>query len=365
MVASRGIDEGQQGNGQPFPNGSSLSHEFWLRHLLPGDHRCLTMLIIISPIIYALGGAFAYFSGWFSTYLDSPAFGVGALGVAWVLSSIRNRSRTVDRIYTNVSDAFDLTPFSGYENFIVREFKSITRFRWHFVTGLPFMFTFMAAGGLAFYQPPFEVFGIHVDSLRPWLFSAALYDPPALAWKIILVEIFAGLIGFCMGMGVWMMAREVVTVARLKQFPNPPLPEIVKSRLRQLADLHLRAAGDWGFGAILFLILFAATADAVSLALLILISLVCAAMFVIPQMLLARIVRNSWDRACSIADQARASLTESYTSNRSIDQLANLAQMTVKPRFWVYSTEEFWRWMVAQGLALGAVAAQIIFTQVS
>jgi hypothetical protein len=100
-------------------------------------------------------------------------------------------------------------------------------------------------------------------------------------------------------------------------------------------------------------------------ALLIIIALVCAAMFFIPQLLLARIVRNSYDTACSLAGHLYASVNTSDSASHRIDQLANLAQITVKPRFWVYSTEELWRWLLAQGLALGAVALQIILNQVS
>jgi hypothetical protein len=91
MVASRGIDEGQSGKGQPMPSGSSLSHDLWLRRVLPGDLSFLPTVLIASVAIYVLAAVFAYMSGWLPTYLKSPAFGVGALGIAWVLGSIRNK----------------------------------------------------------------------------------------------------------------------------------------------------------------------------------------------------------------------------------------------------------------------------------
>ena len=340
---------------------ASLSHRLWVRRILPGDLPFLPTVVIMTIVGYFACAAGALLTGWFWPYLRSPAFLLGCAGISWVLCAVRNRSRTVDRLYTNVSDAFELSTGARYTEFIEREFSAISNPRSHALVALPIAVTFVVAGWAAFFAYPFAIAGLRFDSLRPWVFDPELYVKPHLHWKFMFVLAFAVAIAGCLGTAAWMMIRELVTVSRLRSLPPLLLPEITKSRLRKLADFHVRVSGDWGLGAVTFLILFWKNPDIFSIAVIGCLALVCGAMFFLPQILLARVVRNSYDMACSYSQRLLQEFRRAGAPDAAseAEMLAALSEITSRPKFLVYSTDELWRWVLAQGLAFVAVAIQI------
>lgn len=73
--------------------------------------------------------------------------------------------------------------------------------------------------------------------------------------------LFAVLISFMVGVALWLLFRELVLVRSLTTLPVVPLANIVGTRLKPLADFHVRAAGDWSFRRLINLILFYRTPD--------------------------------------------------------------------------------------------------------
>lgn len=342
----------------------SLSHVYWLKNLLVGDFSRFSLFIVVAISVYVGTGLLAFATRWWETYSRSPAFVVGAVGVAWVLASIRVRARTVDVLYTNLSDLFDISQ-ERYVATVRTEFSSISRVVPQLVTTIPFALISTVGAWLSFFHYPLEVHGSPVPSLRPWAFRSDYFSEPSLNVKIGVMIGYGLVIAFCVGMALWIIGREALLVARLRSFNPVPLPEAVRSRLRPLADFHVRVAADWGLGAGLFFLLFWRTPDLFSAGILIIVASTSAFLFLVPQLLLANIVRRAHERACGIAIsywQNLSSHPDRAHRDKAMDphSLADLFEISARPKFWVYSSDELWRWIAAQLLAAAAVVAQIV-----
>jgi hypothetical protein len=319
--------------------------------------------MLVMTTVYGLGGLVAGVSGWLNVYLRSPSFILGSFGIAWVVAAVTDRERVIDRLYVNLGDLFEESS-EQYFQIIRREFHRISDWRLHVMASLPIVVIFLFAGWEAYTKYPIYVFGQELLSLRPWSFDPAFYAQPGAVSKFVVLCVFAAVIALCLGMTCWLMLREVLLVARLRAFHVIPLPEAVRSRLRPLADFHAKVAADWGLGAVAFFILFWRSPDLFSIAVLTGLSTVCFVMFVVPQVLLSRVVRNSHERVCSLAiaswHEADGLSDGTKCRGLSLEQFSELSDMTARPTYWVYSTDELWRWMSAQTLAAGAVVLQIL-----
>lgn len=342
----------------------SLSHPLWLKRIIIGDLGRGVTLVTMAGGLFMVAALSAAMSGWLATYLRSPSFVLGSLGIAWVITAIRHRARLVDRLYTNLSDLFDV-PRDEYVKMVENEFRRISDWRLHVAMSIPVIIVFLTAGWMAFYNFPTRLYGQQLLSLRPWVFDPSFYTGPSVFVKAAVLFVFAVMIAMCVGTAVWLVLREVFLVAELRTFAPVPMPEAVRSRLRPLADFHIKIASDWGLGAVGFLVLFWRTPDVFSIAILSALAGMCFFMFLIPQLLLSRIVRNSHERACGLAIALWwQSESNAKANGRRMDPdpeaLSYLFSISARPKYWVYSTDELWRWMSAQVLAAGAVILQIV-----
>jgi hypothetical protein len=75
---------------------------------------------------------------------------------------------------------------------------------------------------------------------------------------------------------------------------------------------------------------------------------------------LAGIVRRAHEKACGLALCCYYDLrAKNMDAARQVDYFGNIATITERPRFWVYSIGELVRWCAAQLVAVAALYLQL------
>jgi hypothetical protein len=343
-----------------FPWNPRIEHRLWLespRFLAPVRRRWIVALA--ATIIYGTGTMIATIFSTPGPYFRSPAFALGAVGIAWVFASIRARARIVDALYEDLHKIYLVDRGTFYSHVGVH-FDAICKVGPQLLGALVLSIVNVAAAWLAFYRYPLFVGGAMQPSLRPWAFDPAVYEP-LIKWPYFwIVVFFAILISLMVGVTLWLFFRELLLVRSLTALPVVPLANIVRTRLKPLADFHVRAAGDWSLGALSISVLFYRTPDFISVTFISLLVLVAAVVLLIPQLYLAAIVRRAHEKACALALHFYYDLNERNMDGvQKVDYLGNITTITDRPRFWVYSIEELVRWCAAQLIAIIALYIQI------
>lgn len=339
--------------------------DFWLMKLMPFDFGQRAWFLTIGMSVYIVGLTVAATSGWGAVYLGSPAFLLGAAGVGWVWATIGSRVKDAYTLYVDLGDVYE-TPVEDYEGFIAGEHRQILSWRNQALISTPIASLFVVAGYVAFFRWPTSMFGERIQSIRPWPFMEDVYVSPNVQAKYGVVTLFALIIGISLGVTLWLMIRESVTIARMGRFVPIPLPEVIRSRLEPLADFHTRFASEWSVGVVLFLVMFWRTPDLASVVLLAGLAIIGLAAFIIPQRLLSRLVRRSYERACVLTlrsyQDAHSSAAIPGAATGELQLLASLRAATAPAKYSVYGFDELLRWMLSQVVAFACVGIQIALT---
>ncbi len=337
-----------------------LTHHLWLerpRFLAMVRRRWL--VTIGSIVVYASGLAGAATFSTAHPYLKSPAFVLGSIGIAWVFASIRRRARIVDILYADLFDIYSID-IRSYCDHVKHHFDATCKVLPQLCVSAVFACISVVAAWLSFYQYPISV-GMNVQgSLRPWLFDSSVYINSSRDVYFFIVSGFGVLISMMVGIGVWLLLRELVLVRSMAGLPVVPLANSVRARIKPLADFHVRVAMDWSIGALLFFALFFQTPDLISVVLISFLLIIAVIVLILPQIHMAKIVRRAHERACGLAllnyhDVAR----ENAQGDLGVDYLADLTTVTERPPLWVYSVDELLRWAAAQLIAVAALYSQI------
>ncbi|MEV4387260.1 hypothetical protein AB0J68_16340 [Micromonospora sp. NPDC049580] len=339
-----------------------VNNRLWLNspYLAPALGK-IKFTLLAAAVIYTPGLVASFALGFGRTYLVSPAFILGAVGTGWVAGSIRTQARSIDQLYDGLSTSFGI-PRSMYLKLLRENFDRIFNWRGHVLFAAAIWLELLVAAYISFFKHPLYVNGELQSSLRPWVFTVDWYSREHIFFKFGVILYFAAWIGCALGVTLWLFIQDLRLLRALSELPVPPVPESLRARLRSIADFHVGVAVDWSIGAILFVIMFSKTPDYLSIAVILMLILAGSAILVYPQLLFARIIRNSHERSCrmAIAIYARSrKATHRITDEQRLQILTGLAEISVRPRFWVYSANELVQWSLAQAVAIAALAAQI------
>lgn len=339
------------------PGDWKLLHRLWIE----GPESLARMPWILrvaafAAAVYGTGLVIASFGGLFQAYTQSPAFVIGALGCGFVAVAVAQRARKIDTLYFDLSSTFVL-PRSTFLSEIGARFTRACSPGRHLIYAGLIAVPFVLGAYLAAYADEVKILEEPVTSLRPIGFASSLYSPDLRLSAFVVIAFFAIAISISLGTSLALVVAEVRILNFLRTLPVPPLAEAVRMRLRPLADFHLHISRDWTAGFILFLILFFAQLDAVSIALLSGVATVALALFVVPQLILRDVILRAHRRATDIALGAWPE-TEG-DDGIDVAKLAALSELSMAPRYWVYGSGEIMYWLLAQAVAVGALVAQI------
>lgn len=337
--------------------------DFWVLKIMPFDFSQPVWWLIVTCLVYSVGFLAAILSSWPGAYVASPAFALGAAGVGWVWAVIAHRVRDAYVLYVNVGAVYE-TPEDEFKHFVSAEHREVLSWRKQLLMAGPIAGLLAAAAWIAFFRSPVTLFGQNIASLRPWPFQPEVYSSWQILPKFGVVAGFGVLIGLSIGITLWLMVREAKCIARMNKLTPVPLPEVVRGRLRPLADFHTRFATEWSMGVALFLILFWQTPDVASIGFLALLALIGLAAFILPQWLLSRLVRRSYERACAITLKAYEDqeMQSSSDSTGRVAAMASFRSATTPAKHGVYDIGGLILWLVSQVVAFTCVAIQVALT---
>jgi hypothetical protein len=309
-------------------------------------------MLSLGGIVYCLGLAAAAIGGVAHLYVGSVAFVIGSMGVPWVFGSIRSRARGVDALYEDLASVFSV-PYSTYREVVLAGYQRACSFRAHVMLGLVFGALVTAVAYLIFFNHPAGV-------PHPWVFKDAWFEPP-IGWKFGITLCFAWLIAFSLAVPIWILSCELLLIRKLARLSPIPLAEAVRRKVRPLADLHIKSAMDWSWGATLFAIMLGRSPGSLSITFVGILVLFAAVVFLYPQVVLGMVIARAHDRACRLAVHAYELEIQASSLSQSerVRKLAELMEATTPPKLWVYGLDGFIQWGGAQIVATAALALQI------
>lgn len=338
-----------------FENAPLLVHRLWMEG--PEAYARMPRVAAFALLLfvtYASRFTLALIGGVVLAYLSSVAFIFGAVGVAWVFSSVPARARRVDKLYSDALNAFDDDPHTMAHE-IRKRLDVACDWRWHLLTSAFLALVFLIAAYFAFFGDELA----WVSSLRPVWFSDDIYRTGAGVPGFIVVAWFALLIALALGSAAWILILEIRVLPYLAERSVPPLPEALRAKLRGIADFHVQVARDWSVGAILFVILFFVQPDIFSIVIVAAVILTALVIFFVPQVHLRRAILRAHRRAVDIALFEWRRATERDGRSSSVELVATLSDATVVPTYWVYGSGALALWLIAQLTALVALGLQV------
>ena len=338
-----------------------LRHRAWidgpefLSHFAHG-----TLVLLSGALIWLVGLVAAASMFILGPYVNSPAFVIGALGVAWTFGAARRKALQVDRIYGTTGRAFSI-PSEYYTSRLRGHFRLVSDWRFHIASSVPIFLIFLFLAILAFFHYPVELGGAVQGSFRPYVFSPDLYSSENGSKAFALVAGFAVPIAAAFGTALWLVSTELWLVKGLQVLPVPPLPEAIRIALRPVADFHVTVAIEWTVGATFFFIMFWRSPDVMSISAMAFLILVGICEFVFPQVIMHRIVLDAHQRACAIAldGWSEARRKGPISKESTAELLSVLSTVSSTPAYWVYGSGGILQWVLAQAVAVAALIWQI------
>lgn len=337
---------------------------FWMLRLLPFDFGQPISWLLVTAMVYCAGLLVAVLGGWVGPYVVSPAFALGAVGIGWVWTVIAHRVKDAYVLYVDIGAVYECAQ-DDFDHFVWGEHEEVLSWRRQVRLAGPLAVILAGAAWIAFFRWPMHVLGQDITSLRPWPFHPDVYSGGQIWAKFMVVAGFGVLVGVCIGVTLWLMYREAVCISHMIKLTPVPLPEVVRGRLRPLANFHTRFASEWSIGVALFLILFWQTPDVLSIAFMAVLAILGLAAFIVPQFLLARLVRLSHERACAMAVRAYEELAESSSvkdAEGRVSVINSLRSATAATKYEVYDIGGLVLWLVSQVVAFSCVAIQVALT---
>lgn len=330
--------------------------------------------VIVAPLLavipYILGCLVAWRFSFFEVYVSSLAVYLGVLGISLVLIVIRIASRRIHHALETMRPIFSVTD-QHYLFFARLWLKRLASNRGHAVVSFLLFLVFAGVGVWMVFAPPgkrtFDAYSLHPEAFPHLWFVARFHTPAA-----VLLVIYAGCVALVMGTAVRLLVLGLLFMLALRRLPLIAAPNVVRARLRPIADFFLYASLAWTGCVTLFIFLYGGhfdAADGTIIGVLILFAIVTLA---VPQVIFRRSVIASYDNVVKIVtaevyDRASVRLVERPPSpGRGLrlkdDNWADLTQLAERPHTWIYDSQDVAVWVFGQALAIAIIFAQQALT---
>jgi hypothetical protein len=349
------------------------SYRFWPDYLFECfNFSEFTTLGIITAIIYLLGMVIAWPFGFIVDYVATPAIYLGLAGIILVIAACHWGSLRVHPDCEQLRPVFTVDD-ATYHRVLDKWFTIFRSIKAAALFSLLFFIFGFSALILAYTTSTSARQRFDLEPLRPNMVGSAWYSHRFEDVGFSIILIFLILISITLGTGCWLLVANMLFLLNLRVLPVIPVPTIVRTRLRRMADLYVGTSLTWSAGVAMFGILFYKEYNILSGAFLAILFIIGILMFTLPQAICRFHIIRSHELLCAMA------LAELYkglgmslqerdqtlaTDERLADNLSDLYAMTDRPKTLVYDVQNVVLWLGSEILALAAILPHSLLLQV-
>jgi hypothetical protein len=322
-------------------------------------------IVVVGTLPFLVGIAIAVPLGFAGYFIKAPAVYLGCTGFALVVSVLNWGSKSAHRTYEQLRPIFTVQD-TLYKELLVQWFRIMSSTRRAVVFSLVLSIAIILYVALA-YNATHSRAGLDLSLPGTNLLTPEWYVRQHRMAAVLILTSYGIIVLIALGTTIRILAINILFLLRLGKLPVIPMPTLVRARLRRVVDLHVGVSVMWTAGVGLFGILFYRHYNAFSLSVIVLLFLPGTLTFAVPQMISFRYVNKSYERLCSLAlarvyagygvilreqEQPDLAVTDLLPTS-----LAELAQLTERPRTWVYDAQDVFLWLASQAIALAVVFA--------
>jgi hypothetical protein len=346
-------------------------YPYWLDKLLAALPIRSSLGVTAMVIgVYVVGFVLAIPTGFAETYVGSLAIYLGCAGIALTLSATHIGSGAIHGVYEHLRPIFAVSDdeyLAHLDHWLNRLRSDAGHLRWAAAGAAGFL----AAVYVGFFRTDL-LQQYHIRSLHPKPFPPPWFTAEHMTIKAIIAGFLLLCCGIVLGSAARLLCFNLLFLLSLRKLPVIPLPSVIRVRLRPVTDLHVRSAIAWLFGVSLFGMLFYGTYDVLANSFIIVLFLIGAFTFSIPQLVFRGYLLKAYSELCTFAlfsfhrrfgvrlEERWPRRIAEYTRS-SFSELKSLPEMidsTGRPGMWVYDTQDVVGWLVVQVIALIVVFAQ-------
>lgn len=239
---------------------------------------------MFSLVLYACALVTAWVIDFHKEFVRTEAIYLGHFGFAWVGAWLGWASQNVRRIPSEIRGVV-LVPDAAFNDVVRSGLDRIYDYRFHLLGVLP--------GILASWA--FVWFGTRSD-LLVWLPESWSCSPHLLVKNLILAVFYVVPVALLIHTGAVGIVAYARFLDEVTHLPLHPMMELTRAKLRPITDLGLATGLAWSVGVSLFILLFREDFDALTISLVIILTIMGMIMMVWPQLVAHRalaVTRNS------------------------------------------------------------------------
>lgn len=317
----------------------------------------------ITIIVFLLGLIIAWPFGFVAYYIVTPAIYLGLAGIALTIGACHWGSIRAHFDYEQLRPVFTVDD-ATYYHMLDKWFKTLRGRKAVALSSSVFFIIGFVALILAYVTSPSVRREFDLETLRPYLVGPVWYSHRFEYAGFSILLLFLVLISITLGTGCWILVSNMIFLSELRRLPVIPMPTIVRTRLRRMANLYVGTSLVWSFGVILFGILFYRDYNIVTGIFLASLFIIGILTFALPQAICRSHIIRSHERLCAMAlaelyEDLGMSLQERNqgltAKERIADNLSDLYAMTDRPKTLVYDVQNVVFWVGSELVALVAI----------
>jgi len=346
-------------------------YRMWPDYLLElFNFPVVVTLSSITIAVFLLGLVIAWPFGFVAYYIVTPAIYLGLAGIALTIGACHWGSIRAHSDYEQLRPVFTVDDATYYH--ILDKWFMIFCGRKAVALSSSVFFIIGFVALILAYVTSLSVrrkFGL--ETLRPYLVGPVWYSHRFEHVGFSILLFFLVLISITLGTGCWVLVGNMVFLSKLRRLPVIPMPTIVRTRLRRMADLYVGTSLAWSFGVALFGILFYRDYNIVTGIFLASLFIIGILMFALPQVICRSHIIRSHERLCAMGlaelyEDLGMSLQERNQAltarERVADNLSDLYAMTDRPKTLVYDVQNVVFWVGSELVALAAIIPHSLLT---
>lgn len=313
--------------------------------------------------VFLLGLVIAWPFGFVTYYIVTPAIYLGLAGIALTIGTVHWGSVRAHADYEQLRPVFTADD-ATYYRMLDKWFMTLCARKAAALSSSVFFIVGLAALILAYVTSGGVLQKFGVETLRPYLIGPVWYSYRFKHVGFSILLFFLVLISITLGTACWLLVSNTIFLWKLRRLPVIPMPTIVRTRLRGMADLYVGISLAWSFGVALFGILFYRDYGIVTGTFLAILFIIGILTFILPQATCRSHIVRSHERLCAIGlaelyEDLGMSLQERDQSlivrGRVADNLSDLYAMTDRPKTLVYDVQNVVFWVGSELVALAAI----------
>lgn len=338
----------------------------------------IVLALLLGVVLYLGGYLISLAIDFEGVYVRTIPVYLGTIGVPWIMLITRYGSVSFHNAYEVLRPCF-LISDNEYVPFIKEWGKRFANFRGNMIAGVIYFFLILPFVVIAFYGEDLMI-KLSIISLRAQAFPAEWFSLPPLWVKMCIGIWFGVACSPLLATGARLLILNVRFLLDISRFPVVPLSDVVRSRLRPITNLYLTVAFCWFIGVAMIGILFSSSMDAISIIVIVGLSIIGLLTFLVPQfvyrsfLMQSANLSNQWVMASfyrrfgiTLAERP-SSLRRDYVERESGIRLAEMSDLagfmdaSAPAEFWVYNPSDVVLLFIGQAIAIASLFVEgIVF----